>query len=56
MKVYDTTCGMDFQALKHDLDKKFDHLDGSTVGEFFTQEIVVEIANILCNKVDIKKV
>ena len=55
MKVYNTTCGMDFQALKHDLDKKFDHLDGRTVGEFFTQEIVVEIANTLCNKVDIKK-
>ena len=55
MKVYNTTCGMDFQALKHDIDKRFDHLDGRTVGEFFTQKIIVEIANTLCNKVDIKK-
>ena len=46
---------MDFQALKHDIDKKFDHLGGLTVGEYFTQTIVVEIANTLCNKVDVKK-
>ena len=55
MKVYNTTCAMDFQALKHDIDKKFEHLGGLTVAQYFTQTVVVEIANILCNKIDIKK-
>ena len=54
MKVYNTTCAMDFQAVKHDIDKRFDHLNGLTVGEFFAQK-VVEIANILCKKIDIEK-
>ena len=54
MKVYNTTCAMDFQAVKHDVDKRFDHLNGLTVGEFFAQS-VVEIANILCKKIDIEK-
>ena len=55
MKVYNTTCGMDFQALKHNTDKKFDHLDGLTVGEYFTQTIVVDIAKTISKKVDIEK-
>ena len=55
MKVYNTTCAMDFQALKHDIDKKFEHLEGLTVAEYFTQKIVVQIANTLCNKIDIQK-
>ena len=38
MKVYNTTCAMDFQAVKHDVDKRFDHLNGLTVGEFFCPE------------------
>ena len=54
MKVYNTTCAMDFQAVKHDVDKRFNHLNGLTVGEFFAQR-VVEIANILCKKIDIEK-
>ena len=27
MKVYNTTCATDFQAMKHDIDEKFDHLN-----------------------------
>ena len=55
MKVYNTTCAMDFQAMKHDIDKKFDHLNGNTVGEFFAKDFVVEIANIVCKKMDVEK-
>ena len=55
MKVYNTTCGMDFQALKHNTDKKFEHLDGRTVGEYSTQTIVVDIVNTICEKIDIEK-
>ena len=55
MKVYNTTCGMDFQALKHNTDKKFHHLDGRTVGEYFTQTIIVDIVNTICKKIDIEK-
>ena len=55
MKVYNTACGMDFQALKHNTDKRFDHLDGRTVGEYFAQTIVVDIVNTISKKIDIQK-
>ena len=47
MKVYKTTCGIDFQALKHDIGLTFNHLDSLTVGEYVARNIVIDIANIL---------
>ena len=48
MKVYNTTCGMDFQALKHDIGKTFNHLNSLTVGQFVAKNIVINInSNIL---------
>ena len=55
MKVYNTTCGMDFQAVNHDISIEFQHLDNLTVGEYFVKTIVIDIGTILCDNLDIKK-
>ena len=46
---------MDFQALKHDIGLTFNHLDSLTVGEYVARNIVIDIAYIIADKVDIKK-
>ena len=56
MKDFNTTCGIDFQALKHDIGLTFNHLDSLTVGEYVARNIVIDIANIIADKSGYQKV
>ena len=50
MKVYNTACAMDFQALKHDIGKIFNHLD-----EYFVRNVLLDIISTLKKKIDLVK-
>ena len=45
IKVYNTMCRMDFQAIREDIYKTHAHLKDFTVGKFFATEIVPDIFN-----------
>ena len=55
MKVYNTVCALDVQALGIPTETTFAHLSNITCGLFFAENVIVRVVNILDKHIDIKK-
>ena len=55
IKVHNTKCSLDVQGFHDESNKRFEHLDNYTVGEYFAHNIITHVVNKINNTVDIQK-
>jgi hypothetical protein len=54
LKIYNTICTLDAQGLGKEVHTVFDHLGNKTVGEYFANVIIPEVAEYMNNNLNIK--
>ena len=55
IKIYNTKCSMDIGAKGSNPEKKFEHLENFTAGEYFARKVIPEFVKTLSNKLNIEK-
>ena len=55
IKVHNTKCSLDVQGFYGQYEKRYEHLDNRTVGEYFSQEVISALVQKINNEVDVNR-